>query len=314
MADVMQFVFFDFEMLCSNRGMPFEEMEGIRLGAVKYNLETEEVSFFDQYIQPLNKKPLSSFCKKLTGIIDEDLADAQNYKEVFADFLTWVGGVKRSRFFSWSKSDLTRLQLDSKLHDVPLTTIKKIEKRYVDFQGLFTKRVTKNNFSVENALKLYGKEFIGEKHNPMYDAYNTLIIYLCFSKEDVASDLIMTKQYILDEVPTDFTLMNAKIREHFLYDINEYILEIKEMYKLKDGSKLLKRTQRLVEKYENILINRSGIFSRQLELYVRQLVEFYHELILSYEEHVLYSSKILVLDEHLIYRIGSFPKLRLGNK
>ncbi|MEK1832729.1 hypothetical protein AAAC51_38820 [Priestia megaterium] len=45
MADVKQFIFFDFEMLCSNKGMPFEDMEAIRLGAVKYNIETENIEF-----------------------------------------------------------------------------------------------------------------------------------------------------------------------------------------------------------------------------------------------------------------------------
>ncbi|MDQ0804955.1 hypothetical protein [Priestia megaterium] len=38
MADVKQFIFFDFEMLCSNKGMPFEDMEAnsARRGEVQY--------------------------------------------------------------------------------------------------------------------------------------------------------------------------------------------------------------------------------------------------------------------------------------
>ena len=128
----------------------------------------------------ISPEPLSNFCKTLTGIKDEDLQDAASFKVVFKDFLTWVGGVKKSRFFSWSPSDLSRLKLDALKHEVSQSTINKIEKRYVDFQAIFTKRVSNSNVSVEGALKLYELDFIGEKHNPMYDAYNTLRIYLQF--------------------------------------------------------------------------------------------------------------------------------------
>jgi len=195
MADVKQFIFFDFEMLCSNKGMPFEDMEAIRLGAVKYNIETEDIEFFDRYIQPTKRVSLSRFCTELTGIKDTDLVGASNFKNVFEDFLTWIGGIKKSRFFSWSTSDLSRLKIDAEKHEISLATIKKIEQRYVDFQAIFTKRVSKNNVSVENGLALYNLQFEGEKHNPMYDAYNTLRIYLSFLNEPVQSDFIMIKQY-----------------------------------------------------------------------------------------------------------------------
>lgn len=303
MAELKQFVFFDFEMLCSNRGMPFEEMEAIRLGAVKYDLETEEITSFDQYIRPINQKPLSTFCQKLTGINDEDLKTADNFQEVFTDFLTWVGGIKRSRFFSWSKSDIARMKMDAELHDIPLTTINKIENRYVDFQAIFTRRVTKNNFSVENALKLYGIQFIGDKHNPMYDAYNTLIIYLSFSRDRLKTDLIMLNQYILDEIPSTVTEINYELKQTFLLDLEVFKNEIRDVYKMKDGHSLLKRAQRLLKKYENVLLNRSGIFSKEMEGYVRQLNDFYKELLLSYEEHVSYTSRIMLLDEQTLNKV-----------
>ncbi|MFE8699416.1 exonuclease domain-containing protein [Cytobacillus sp. FJAT-54145] len=303
MADLKQLVFFDFEMLCSNRGMLFEDMEAIRLGAVKYDIETEQISYFDRYIRPRNLQPLSNFCKKLTGIQDEDLVDAHLFKEVFADFLTWVGGIKRSRFFSWSKSDITRLELDGKAHQISTTTIDKIQKRYVDFQAIFTKRVTKTQFSVENALKLYDLPFIGEKHNPMYDAYNTLVIYLNFLKRPMKSDLIMLQQFILDTVPNDNTELNAHVRITLQKDIDNYVKELKDMYKMKDGHTIIKKTQRLVEKYENILMNRSSSFCPELIKSVRNLTEYYHELTFSYNEHNVHSSRIMILDEHLIKKV-----------
>ena len=310
MADVKQFIFFDFEMLCSNKGMPFEDMEAIRLGAVKYNIETEDIEFFDRYIQPTKRVSLSRFCKELTGIKDTDLVGASNFKNVFEDFLTWIGGIKKSRFFSWSTSDLSRFKIDAEKHEISLATIKKIEQRYVDFQAIFTKRVSKNNVSVENGLALYNLQFEGKKHNPMYDAYNTLRIYLSFLHEPVQSDFIMIKQFVLEEVPQNIKEMNAVLRKAIQKDLHIFAEELNEMYKMKDAVKIIKRTQRIVKKYENILINRSGLFSEENSFYVGLLVDFYHNLLLCYNEHLEYSSKIIILDESTLYPLNQLSLKR----
>jgi inhibitor of KinA sporulation pathway (predicted exonuclease) len=300
MADLKQFVFFDFEMLCSNRGMAFADMEAIRLGAVKYDLETEETLFFDRYIQPKQQKSLSEFCKKLTNIQDADLVDAQNFKSVFEEFLTWVGGVKRTRFFSWSPSDLSRLKLDAESHEVSPATIKKIEQRYTDFQEIFTKRVSKTNHSVENALALYDLKFEGDTHNPMYDAYNTLRIYLAFLNEPLKSDLIMLNKYIFEnEKLEDLSQVNKLVKKQFKQDLSTYLAEMQIMFRLKDARKIIKRTNRIVTKYENILLNRSNLFDVEIQRKIRLMVEFYHELVKSFEEHQSHNSKIIILHEQM---------------
>ncbi|MDG5789547.1 exonuclease domain-containing protein [Evansella sp. AB-P1] len=300
MTDVKQYIFFDFEMLCSDRGMPYEKMEGIRLGAVKYDIRSNTTMYFDRFIKPQSKKPLSSFCKELTGIKDCDLINADEFKHVFEDFLTWVGGIKRSRFFSWSSSDLTRLKIDSESNDIPFTTINKIEKRYIDFQAIFTKRVSKNNPSVENALQLYGLSFIGDAHNPMHDAYNTLRIYLTFLHEPLRTDKIMLKQFIFENVPDEPKLINRKVANALQKDMSQFKENLKEFYHLKDAYKMIKKTKQMVRKYENILINRSGLFSNENVEKIKYLVEFYHDLLVSYHEHSSYSSKIMILDESIL--------------
>ncbi|MDL4839605.1 3'-5' exonuclease [Aquibacillus rhizosphaerae] len=301
MAEVKHFVFFDFEMICSNRGMPFEDMEAIRLGAVKYEIETEKVTYFDQYIRPTKLKPLSNFCKKLTGIHDSDLVDANTFEDVFASFLTWVGGVKKSRFFSWSKSDLTRLKLDAEKHPISSTTIDKIEARYLDFQDILSKRVSKNNLSVQNALDLYGLEFIGQQHNPMYDAYNTLRIYISFSNQALKSDLIMLNHFIFDGEVTEITSrINVLLKEEMKRDLEILLEDMKDIYHLKHAQKMIKKVKRLVKKYENILINRSGLFSKDNINVVRMIKEFYEELLITYQNHFTHSSKIMILDDHII--------------
>ncbi len=287
-------------MLCSNRGMAFEEMEAIRLGAVKYDLKTKQISYFDAFIRPQNKQPLSNFCKQLTGITDEDLKEAKNFKQVFSDFLTWIGGVKKSRFFSWSKSDMTRLIHDAKINQVAPATITKIQSRYVDFQHVFSTRVSKQNMSVENALKLYDLEFAGEPHNPMYDAFNTLRIYFYFLNKPVHSDIIMLNQFIFHGTLISHEHINAKLKQALKQDIVNFLQELDEIYKIRQAQKVIKKAKQLVKKYENILYNRSGIFSQEMIDYVNLLKGFYHDLVTTYREHFRHASKIMILDAHLV--------------
>lgn len=301
MAELKQLVFFDFEMLCNKKGMLFEDMEAIRLGAVKYELETGKATGFDRYIRPQEQSPLSAFCKELTGIKDSDIKEADDFPEVFKEFLYWVGGVKKTRFFSWSTSDLLRLKADAFRHQLPEATIEKITKRYVDFQAIFTKRAARTSPSVEKALSFYGLEFIGEPHHPMYDAYNTFRIYQAFEEQFVKTDLIMLQQFVFQEreLPS-IDMINQELKEILQKDLLEFFVELNHAIRMKDAWKLIKKTRKLVEKYENILLNRSGLFDADLISNIRELIDFYHELQFTYEEHRSFTSKILILHEQMV--------------
>ncbi|MFV2048995.1 exonuclease domain-containing protein [Metabacillus sp. YM-086] len=301
MADIKQYIFFDFEMLCSDQGMAFEKMEAIRLGAVKYELDSEETSYFDRYIRPENRNPLTDFCKRLTGIDDSDLEKASDFKDVFADFLEWVGGLKKSQYFSWSPSDLSRLKIDSLKHSIPERTIRKIETRYTDFQDIFKKRVSKNNISVEDGLALYGLEFLGEKHNPMYDAYNTFRIYQSYLCEPIKSDMIMLKQFIFEEEsPKDIRMINLKLSKQLQQDAKEITEQLREIYRIRDVKKLLKPIKRLSLKYENVLLNRSGIFTKQNVCNAECFLSFYQDFLFTFEEHFAHSSRVVILHEYML--------------
>jgi len=301
MADIKQYIFFDFEMLCSDQGMAFEKMEAIRLGAVKYELDSEEISYFDRFIRPENRNPLTNFCKTLTGIDDTDLEKASDFKDVFADFLEWIGGLKKSQYFSWSPSDLSRLKIDSLKHSIPERTIRKIETRYTDFQDIFKKRVSKNNISVEDGLSLYGLEFLGEKHNPMYDAYNTLRIYQSYLCEPIKSDMIMLKQFIFEvESPEDIRMINLQLSKQLQQDAKEITEQLREIYRIRDVKKLLKPIKRLSLKYENVFLNRSGIFTKQNVCNAECFLSFYQDFLFTFEEHFAHSSRVVILNEYML--------------
>lgn len=297
MAELTQYVFFDFEMLCSNKGMLFEDMEAIRLGAVKYDLITEKLSFFDEYIKPENHKPLSMFCKRLTGIEDKDLRDADRFADVFSTFLYWVNGVKKTRFYSWSKSDLSRLNADAARHGIPSATIEKINSRYVDFQEVFSNRAANNTPSVENALALYGLDFVGETHNPMFDSYNTLRIFFAFERNPQLTEKIMAERFILPGRTLTVDRINVEVKSQFAKDMEEFFSSLQWIYKMKEAQQLVKKAKRICKRYKNVAGSSSGIFDEEIRSDTKDFMLFYEGLKKNYLEHITYSSRILILDE-----------------
>lgn len=300
-----QLVFFDFEMLCSNRGMAYEKMEAIRLGAVKYDATSREMSYFDQYIKPLNSAPLSAFCKELTGINDSDLADAPYFSAAMDKFFRWVGTLNNTRFLSWSKSDMDRVKLDAELNAYPSGNIARMENGYTDFQAVFTSSVSRTQMSVSNALKLYGFDFTGDPHNPMYDALNTMRIYQCFNEFPVKTDLLMAQQFILGKSVEDIRTVNYLIQNSLRIDLEELFMDKQDIFRLKDAKKLLWKFKKLLGKYKNILLNRSGIFFDGTVSLAQHLFSIYEDMMTSYEHHFNSSSKILILDDATVHHIKS---------
>ncbi|WP_078553615.1 3'-5' exonuclease [Bacillus alkalicellulosilyticus] len=304
--DINQLVFFDFEMLCSNRGMAYEDMEAIRLGAVKYNTTSKTISTFERYIKPTTTSPLTTFCKKLTGITDEDLQDADDFKTVFTEFILWIEDIVSTRFYSWSPSDITRLAIDSKRHKLDATLITMIEKRYNDFQATFTKFVSKDNYSVENALQLFELPFVGEQHNPLFDAYNTLRIYLAYIDQPVLSDQIMLKQYFSYTLSHHPTEINEFLYTTIKQDIHFLLLNTEQIYTIREAKKKVKEIKRLARKYNNIMINRSGLFTETNRQLITCILSFYRELVSCYKEHRNFSSKIMILDDFMFEQFQQY--------
>lgn len=288
-----QLIFFDFEMLCTREKMTFSEMESIRLGAVKYNLKTKEIKRFDRFIKPLNKKPLSRFCRVLTGINNNDLANALSFGSVFNEFLHWVGDIKVSRFFSWGLTDIERLKIDCHTHGISSEIVKKVEKRYVDFQRYFAIHVSKNIKSVENALLLYDESFEGKKHHPTDDSYNTLRIYLLYQNDFVKSDLAMIKSFVFDNI-SDIQLTKFNANEHLHDSIRSDFLFFESRLNIVD-EKFLKQAQKAAFKYRGIIKNRSGLFTDEN---ISLCLSFYHsvcQVVREYENEYFIHQKRTVL-------------------
>jgi len=80
--------------------------EIIEIGAIKLNESLEVVDTFKTLVIPRYTKKLSTRCKRLTKITNEEIREGGiSFEEAFRHFARWSEGEK-SVFLSWSNSDL----------------------------------------------------------------------------------------------------------------------------------------------------------------------------------------------------------------
>ncbi|MCK5015979.1 MAG: exonuclease domain-containing protein, partial [Candidatus Peribacteraceae bacterium] len=165
------YIVFDLEAACW-RGHPpnGKQMEIIEIGAVKYNRNMEKVSEFQAFIKPETCPVLSTFCKELTHIRQEDINSAESYPTIIEEFKQWItdNGTKKYLLLSWGRYDKNQLAKDCVLHNLEHTWVK----YHVNIKNKFSRVAGKKKPGLTNALKVLGLTFEGTQHRGIDDARN----------------------------------------------------------------------------------------------------------------------------------------------
>lgn len=151
----------------------------IEIGAVKLDEHLDIVDTFKQMIKPTNFKKLSSRCKNLTKITNEEIKEfGIPFDSAFSDFARWSEG-DNSIFLSWSNSDLFVLINNFKAY-MGTMHIDFIE-RYCDAQKYcmsFIEREDNNQIALAKFAELMDIDVDTEKlHRALADCYVTAEIF-----------------------------------------------------------------------------------------------------------------------------------------
>ena len=137
-AGERRIVVVDVEATCWKKGVFSRTKETIEIGAVKWLLDRVESSWpeFQTFVRPQRLPRLSSFCRELTGISQEDVDAAPTFPAALQLFLEWSQPLEQVVLASWSRYDLWQLNLDLKAHelpelDFPFLDVKKLAARVV---------------------------------------------------------------------------------------------------------------------------------------------------------------------------------------
>lgn len=168
------FIIFDLESTCWKLKKP-PRKEIIEIGAVRIDEMGREISVFSSFVRPIITPKLSNFCKKLTGISQEEVDRAATFDEVILDFEDWLFEHDVNLVLaSWGDYDLKQFALDADYHGLTFKWLDQhicLNDQHARFHGL------RQPLSVTNALNADGLSFSGETHRAINDAHNTVEIF-----------------------------------------------------------------------------------------------------------------------------------------
>lgn len=159
---------FDLEATCWEKGTTVERQEVLEVGAVRLNADLSVTSEFQRFVRPVQEPTLSDFCRRLTGIKQEDVDAADSFPGVLASFADWAGPGP-ARFASWSTYDLRQLRSDCRRHQIPLPPPMEC---HLDVRQLFAEKEGQEPTTMKRALELAGLTMEGTLHRGLDDARN----------------------------------------------------------------------------------------------------------------------------------------------
>ncbi len=159
----------DVEATCWKKGVFSRTKETIELGAVLVLSDHDRSAWpeFQTFVRPLRLPRLSSFCRELTGITQENVDAAPSFPEALRLFLEWSQPLEGVVLASWSHYDLWQLDLDLEAHRLP-----KLALPFLDVKKLAARIVGSKNFE-ETARELAPDTVGMPRHRAMADARRT---------------------------------------------------------------------------------------------------------------------------------------------
>lgn len=165
----MRYVVVDLEASCWEAAWARHRMETIEIGAVRLDEDFAVVNEFDEFVRPVVVPRLSSFCRRLTSITQEQVDAADTFPSVFAQFLRWIGP-EPYRLVTWGVFDLDQIGRDCERHGVPFPT--ELADRHLNLKSTFTKWTRVKRAGVREALDVLGIAHVGREHRGIDDARN----------------------------------------------------------------------------------------------------------------------------------------------
>jgi inhibitor of KinA sporulation pathway (predicted exonuclease) len=159
----------DVEATCWKKGVFSRKKETIEIGAVLLLLDRAESTWpeFQTFVRPRRLPRLSSFCRELTGITQENIDAAPTFPEALRLFLEWSQPSDRVVMATWSHYDLWQLDLDLEAHGLP-----KLAVPFLDVKKLAARIVGSKSFE-ETVRELAPDTVPMPRHRAIADARRT---------------------------------------------------------------------------------------------------------------------------------------------
>ena len=177
----MNYIIFDLEATCWKGSPPSKVQETIEIGAVRLSPYGEVEGFFNRFVRPVLNPRLSSFCRELTTIDQEDINRAAIFQDVIEEFQDWAEIFDENYLLcSWGNFDRNLLIQDCKLHDIDFEWAEEhinLKRQYQEIKRL------KKPKGLRWAVEHEGFEFTGTHHRGIDDAENLAKVFAKYLDE-----------------------------------------------------------------------------------------------------------------------------------
>lgn len=170
----MNYIIYDLEL----NSKPFKSNlpnEIIEIGAVKLDSDLNEIDTFQAFIKPRYFKKLFPVVKRKTKITQEDVNDAENFKDIISSFRNWIGD--NFTLISWGHDDIHHLLMSCKSNRLTTSWLKKNVDLQKQVSSIY-KVPAGQRYSLENALNVLEIEVGENLHRALADARYTAHIFI----------------------------------------------------------------------------------------------------------------------------------------
>ena len=177
----MNFIIYDLEATCWLGRPPGYVQEVIEIGAVKMNGFGEIVDKFNRFIRPVVNPTLSSFCRELTSITQEQVSRASKFESVAEDFQDWIEIFDENYLLcSWGNFDKVALVRDCERHDMEVDWLEEhinVKRQYQEIKGFSKPK------GLRRTVEKEGFDFTGIHHRGISDAENLAKVFAKYLDE-----------------------------------------------------------------------------------------------------------------------------------
>ena len=222
----LKYIIFDLEFNQSGNKedkimqLPFEI---IQIGALKLDENFKTISTFNELVKPTVYKNVLSYIQELTKITDEMVSTAKNFKDVYYDFMNFIGKDDIT-FIIWGTVDLKELYKNIIYYNLPTENIPKLYIDIQDYTSKYFKAPKGKRIGLRNALDLLNIYVKGDFHNAFNDAYYTAQVF-----KKLYTSSIKEKTY-------SHSSTRIKTESKKIIDYDGLILQIEKMYNRKLSS------------------------------------------------------------------------------
>ena len=165
----------------SNAKCPFEI---IQIGAIKLDSNLNILDTFSSYIKSEIYKDIHPFVKKMTGITNSDLKNAPSFKDVYKDFLQFIGS-KNAIFGTWGTNDLKELHRNILFYNIPLDNLPTMYINIQQHASSFFNNPVGKCIGLQNAISILELEQDKKYHNALNDAYYTSLVFQKINNKNI---------------------------------------------------------------------------------------------------------------------------------